>query len=514
MTQAIDEEERYRDPAVEKRLAALDEEFVAVHPGVLVERDGVHVHHRREGDHVTVAVVSGGELRALRARLARFARFVSAHGGSAPDGIDRLAAELSAPGPDLDAVETALRDDGLAASAAVYRRLLEAQDDDLDPPACPKCGGVMKRHGPKRAKTLTTRLGKVTVERSYCRCTGCGKGLCPLDARLGIEGRSMTPGTERMVMAAAAETGSRRASQLVEELSGVRVSRSRFDREARSLGSEVVEFERKEAPDAPDGPPLPVVSADGTGVPMRKPELEGRAGRQEDGTSKTREAKLLRICEVARNRKGRVSAVAGSITQSSVIDSAEASGGGMSEFAARLWREAKRRGALHGDEVVILSDGAKWIENATRKVFAGMKLTFVLDIFHVLERLQDALKEMMPDSPERKAAFDRLKGLIKAGDAALAVEELAPHGSRCEAVAEFVRYCRPNLYRMRYDECRRRGIPCGSGIIEGGCRTVVVDRLKKSGSRWSVDGANGIMAIRCCKMNNRVADFFQWRVAA
>ncbi|MYA88846.1 MAG: hypothetical protein F4X97_10420, partial [Boseongicola sp. SB0662_bin_57] len=74
MTQAIDEEERYRDPAVEKRLAALDAAFVAVHPGVLVERDGVHVHHRREGDHVTVAVVSGGELRALRARLARFAR--------------------------------------------------------------------------------------------------------------------------------------------------------------------------------------------------------------------------------------------------------------------------------------------------------------------------------------------------------------------------------------------------------------------------------------------------------
>ncbi len=49
-------------------------------------------------------------------------------------------------------------------------------------------GGVMKRHGPKRAKTLTTRLGKVTVERSCCRCTGCGKGLCPPGTRLGIGG--------------------------------------------------------------------------------------------------------------------------------------------------------------------------------------------------------------------------------------------------------------------------------------------------------------------------------------
>ena len=56
---------------------------------------------------------------------------------------------------------------------------------------------------------------------------------------------------------------------------------------------------------------------------------------------------------------------------------------------------------------------------------------------------------------------------------------------------------------------RWRGIPCGSGIIKGRSRTVVVGRLKKSGSRCSVDGANGIMAVRCFRMNSRGADFFQ-----
>ena len=34
------------------------------------------------------------------------------------------------------------------------------------------------------------------------------------------------------------------------------------------------------------------VSVDGTGVPMRREELAGRPGRQEDGTARTREAKL------------------------------------------------------------------------------------------------------------------------------------------------------------------------------------------------------------------------------
>ncbi len=174
-----------------------------------------------------------------------------------------------------------------------------------------------------------------------------------------------------------------------------------------------------------------------------------------------REAKLLRICEIARDRKGRVRTVTGSVTQSSAIDSAEASGGGMSEFADRLRHEAKRRGTLDSEEVVILSDGAKWIESAMRKVFAGMRTTFVLDIFHLLERLQDALKERVTDGTRRKATFARLKDLIRAGNAALAIEEIAPYGRR-----------------------------------------------------WSVDGANEIMAIRFCWMHNRIVDCLQWRAAA
>ncbi len=246
----------------------------------------------------------------------------------------------------------------------------------------------------------------------------------------------------------------------------MRISRSRFDRVARSRGAQAVAFARKDVPAAAAAPVLPVVAA--------------------DGTAKTREAKLLRIGEIARDRKGRVRAVTGRVTQSSAIDS---------------------------EEVVILSDGAKWIESAMHKVFAGLRTTCVRDIFPVLERLQDALKEMVTDGTRRKAAFDRLKDLIRAGNAVLAIAERAPYGRRGPAVAEFVRDCRPNLDRMRNDEYRRRGIPCGSGVIKGGCWTVVVDRLKKSDSRWSVDGANGIMAIRCCWMNNRIVDFLQWRAA-
>ncbi len=78
----------------------------------------------------------------------------------------------------------------------------------------------MARWGDKRPKTSMTRLGKVTVARRHYRCSACRTGLFPLDAALRLEGRTTPPGYERMVMAAAAEVGSRRAVTLLEELSG------------------------------------------------------------------------------------------------------------------------------------------------------------------------------------------------------------------------------------------------------------------------------------------------------
>ncbi len=61
------------------------------------------------------------------------------------------------------------------------------------------------------------------------------------------------------------------------------------------LGEAAARFEREEVE---DGKPLETrmyLSIDGTGIPMRKEETEGVRGKQADGTSKSREAKLAVI---------------------------------------------------------------------------------------------------------------------------------------------------------------------------------------------------------------------------
>ncbi len=62
------------------------------------------------------------------------------------------------------------------------------------------------------------------------------------------------------------------------------------------LGEAAARFEREEVPDGRPPEPRMQISVDGAGVPMRREETEGVRGRQADGTSRTREARLAVIC--------------------------------------------------------------------------------------------------------------------------------------------------------------------------------------------------------------------------
>ncbi|SRR6266480_2306940 len=69
--------------------------------------------------------------------------------------------------------------------------------------------------------------------------------------------------------------------------------------------------------------PTMYLGMDGTGVPMRTPEVADRAGKQADGSAKTREAKLVTIWTAeSRDEEDQPARDPGSITYSDAIESA------------------------------------------------------------------------------------------------------------------------------------------------------------------------------------------------
>ena len=64
---------------------------------------------------------------------------------------------------------------------------------------------------------------------------------------------------------------------------------------------------------------------------------------------------------------------------------------------------------------------------------------------------------------------------------------------------------------MRNPKFRNQHLFVGSGVIKAGSKTVVGSRLKQSGMCWTVRGANAILALRCCHLNNRFEDYWETR---
>src|SRR5207302_6277374 len=106
---------------------------------------------------------------------------------------------------------------------------------------------------------------------------------------------------------------------------------------------------------------------------------------------------------------------------------------------------------------------------------------------------------------ERNVSCGRHRLLRQAG------KQLPASAKSKKSMLKQLRYFANNAPQMRYAEYREKKFFVGSGVVEAGCRTVIGERLKQSGMRWSVRGANAIIALRCCILSGRFEDFWASR---
>ncbi len=72
-----------------------------------------------------------------------------------------------------------------------------------------------------------------------------------------------------------------------------------------------------------------------------------------------------------------------------------------------------------------------------------------------------------------------------------------------ERIAQVLGYFRGNRHRMGYAEAKARGLPIGSGVVEAACKTLVTERLKRSGMRWGLPGGQAILTLRSLVQSQR-----------
>jgi hypothetical protein len=361
---------------------------------------------------------------------------------------------------------------------------------------------------------FTSVLGELTLSRAYYHCDRCEAGFCPRDRALGVEDGYLSPHVLRMVGIVGARVSFEEGHELLQELAGIDVPTKQIEREAERLGGQIVEDERRVVEPDTNGelPATLYMGLDGTGIPMRTSELAGRCGKQEDGSSKSREVKLVTVWSAeGRDEEGVPVRDEGSVTYSAAIESAASrdTDKELSEFAKRVSREAARRRFEQVLRRVILGDGAPWIWNIATELFPNA--IQIVDRFHVNEHLSGVGKAIYgPGSDLAEHWTHERCTELKAGKIDTVLAALSAHFSIKEA-RECKRYIRTNRDRMRYDEFHAAGLCTSSAVVESGCKRVIGLRLKQGGMFWTVNGANAIIGLRCCRLSGRFENFWERR---
>jgi len=422
-------------------------------------------------------------------------------------------------GVDLESWEFGLRSAVMVAGARLLEKLVEGLGSGRrEAGVVCACGSEMKSEG-RRGKRIKTVLGEILFRRSRFVCADCGRSRFPGDEALDVVGTMFSPGVRRLMARAGQRDTFKEGQEDLREFGGIEVSAKDVERVSEGTGEAVSVWEREERRKLiegdqkcalSEGPGLLYVCYDGTGVPMVPWEVSGRKGKQEDGSSRSREVKLGCVFrQSSTDAAGRPVRDEGSTSFVGAIESSE-------EFGWRIYGEAVRRGLNYTEKVVVIGDGAHYNWEIAALHFSGA--VEIVDLYHAREHLYQLCSLIAPKGG-RELTRRKLRwlNLLEEGKVERLIQEanagLPGGGLRRKEAKKQIGYFQNNARRMRYGEFRKQGLFVGSGVVEAGCKTIIGKRLKQSGMEWTVRGANAIIALRCCHLSGRMEDYWEQRAA-
>lgn len=156
------------------------------------------------------------------------------------------------------------------------------------------------------------------------------------------------------------------------------------------------------------------------------------------------------------------------------------------------------------EKKVIIGDGAKWIWNWAESNYPNA--TQILDFYHAKEKLVILSNQYFGDDTDRKKWVDEQSEKLLEDEVEQVIQIIkkmrCKNGTAKVLKEKTLQYFLEHEDRMLYKTYRSKGLLIGSGPIEAAHRSVLQTRMKRSGQKWSIKGANAIANLRCLHKSN------------
>jgi hypothetical protein len=456
-------------------------------------------------------------------------------------------------GSRLDQVERGLFPQAMEMCLRMLQAFVESAGDGDEGPTVERDNRTLQRLKEPHEKRYLSIFGELLISRYvYGTREGQAHEWMPLDAALGLPAGDNSYVLEDWLQRLCVKEAFGGSVDDLRAWLGTTVSVRTAERMNRDMAQYSADYRLSQGlPTPEEDEAILVVSADGKGVPMRRP-LEERL--VEEGIRAPRPEESSRPDPGDSSHPGRkqmayvgaVYSIASYVrTAEEVIDEVcrrKRSSERPRPVQKHLWAEmthlregevwpaapwlfidmaveSHQRDPNRQKTLVCLMDGERQLWNLQEEWFE--RAVGILDLFHALERLWDVSHCAHAEkSPEASEFVTHHLQMLLEGKVGYVIREfrrllLKPGLTRekKKTVQSAITYYDNNREHMRYDEYLSAGYPIASGVIEGACHHFVKDRMEGAGMRWELEGAQAMLSLRAIYLNGQWDDFIAYRIA-
>lgn len=396
-------------------------------------------------------------------------------------------------------------------------------------------------------------VGRVAVPRLAYQQAGC-EDLHPMDAVLNLPVELYSYGVRRMVAKEVARASFDETVELIADYSGAEIAKRQVEELAvRAAQDFDGYYELRKRPSDETGDLL-VISTDGKGIVMRHEDLREATRLAAEKSTPKLETRLAPGEKSNRKRMAQVATVytvppwprtAADVLHALRDKDTESKRPKTRD--KRVWasvekhprkviraafEEALGRDPKQQRRWVVLVDGEnkqlRAVKAEARR--AGVKVTILVDVVHVLEYIWKAARALFGESSPQAERWvgDRFLALLtgqSGGYVAGTIRWWAKRRERHlddsarkvmrETIRKVCGYIadRTRTRLMRYADALRDGLPISTGVIEGACRYLVKDRMERTGACWSLVGAEAVLRLRALRASGDFDEYWHFHLA-
>lgn len=377
----------------------------------------------------------------------------------------------------------------------------------------------------KSTKEVITSLGKIGITRSYYQHRSGGNSLFPLDEKLGINRELLMPDVKEVVLYSCAYNTPEESSRLLEKCSFIKLHPTQIKRAVNGTneftethGSEIMESVRQNET-IPESELL-VCSLDGVNVLLN--ENGKKKGRpMERPTSKE---------NVSASSYKNV--MCGSISHYRITENEDEKIperidtkyiARMPEkyyptFKREFEEEIKSVNPGLFEAKLVITDAHKSISGYLKDNPAFDGYQRIIDFYHASEHLS-LMAEAIHGKSTAKATewYKKYRDILKNQKQGVSklirsveyyLDSQSYSKAREKEIRKHLGYFKKHKKFMQYADYIEKGWPIGSGVIEAACKSVVKQRMCRSGQRWSIKGGQAILNLRAIVKSNRWEGFW------